>query len=70
MNTENKLKNIRSESKPSEEADLGRREAIKKLGIYGAYTAPALLGLLRSGKAVAASGSCSSSGCGAGAGKR
>ena len=29
-----------------EAVDEGRREALAKLGRYGAYTAPALLGLL------------------------
>ncbi|MGH7246592.1 MAG: hypothetical protein ACREH9_00665 [Pseudomonadota bacterium] len=46
-------------SKASEKTDEGRREALKKLGIYGAYTAPALMVMLRSGKAVAASGNVS-----------
>ncbi|MGH7246593.1 MAG: hypothetical protein ACREH9_00670 [Pseudomonadota bacterium] len=59
MITENKSQNSRPLSKGYESADEGRREAIKKLGIYGAYaayTAPALMVMLRSGKAVAASG--------------
>ena len=51
-----KLKKVRPTSKVSEETDEGRREVVKKLGIYGAYTAPALVALLQSGKAVAASG--------------
>jgi hypothetical protein len=36
-----------------EEMDEGRRKAVKKLGLYGAYTAPALIALLQRGKAVA-----------------
>ena len=34
--------------------DKGRREALAKLGRYGAYTAPALLGLLIGTKAAEA----------------
>jgi hypothetical protein len=56
MNIETKLKNPQPESKPCEITDEGRREALKKLGIYGVYTAPALLALLDSGKAARASG--------------
>ena len=52
---QNNLKKLRPASKASEESDAGRRETLKKLGIYGAYTAPALVALLRSGKAVGAS---------------
>jgi hypothetical protein len=55
MNSENKLKKLQPEAKPSETTNEGRREALVKLGIYGTYTAPALLTMLRSGKAVAAS---------------
>ena len=55
-NLQSNLKNLLPVSKASEVTDEGRREAIKKLGIFGAYTAPALIVLLRSGKAVAQSG--------------
>lgn len=51
----NKLKKLRIASMAPQESDKGRREALKTLGIYGAYTAPALVALLRSGKAVGAS---------------
>jgi hypothetical protein len=33
-----------------------RREALKKIGLFGAYTAPVMLGMLTSSKALAASG--------------
>jgi hypothetical protein len=33
-----------------------RREALKKIGLFGAYTAPAMLAMLESSKALAASG--------------
>jgi hypothetical protein len=56
MNIETKLKKPQPDSKPCEITDEGRREALKKLGIYGVYTAPALLALLDSGKAARASG--------------
>ncbi len=56
MNIRNNPKNPRPVSMASEKTDEGRREALKKLGIYGAYTAPALVVLLKSGKAVAQSG--------------
>jgi len=56
VSIQNKLKNLLPVSKASEKTDEGRREALKKLGTYGAYTAPALIVLLRSGKAVAQSG--------------
>lgn len=41
-----------SARKASRESDPGRRETLKKLGLYGVYTAPALVALLRSGKAA------------------
>lgn len=34
------------EATPEKSGDNGRREALKKMGRYGAYTAPALLALL------------------------
>jgi hypothetical protein len=37
-------------------SDERRREALKKIGLFGAYTAPAMVGLLKSTKALAASG--------------
>lgn len=37
-------------------AASGRREAIKKLGLFGAYAAPAMIVLLKSEKAIAQSG--------------
>jgi hypothetical protein len=41
------------------EADERRRAALKKIGLFGAYTAPAMLAMLKSGKALAAShGGC------------
>ena len=43
------------EKDAGEEMDEGRREVMKKLGAYGAYTAPALIALLKSGKAAASS---------------
>jgi hypothetical protein len=43
----------REETKAREEMDEGRREVMRKLGVYGAYTAPALIALLKSGKAAA-----------------
>jgi hypothetical protein len=55
MVARNKLKKPRPTPKLSEGAEEDRREVIKKLGVYGAYTAPALIALLQSGKAVAAS---------------
>jgi hypothetical protein len=36
-----------------EQMDAGRREALQRLGRFGAYTAPALLAMLISEKAVA-----------------
>jgi hypothetical protein len=45
----------REEPEAHEEMDEGRREVMKKLGVYGAYTAPALVALLKSGKAAASS---------------
>lgn len=56
MSMRNRIKNVRSAPKDSGKTDEGRRAALKKLGAYGAYTAPALVVLLRSGKAVASSG--------------
>jgi hypothetical protein len=47
-------------------AEAKRREALKKLAVFGAYTAPFMLGTLTATKAVAASGggpSCPPSGC-------
>ena len=41
--------------KLTEAADEERREAVKKLALYGAYTAPALVALLKGQKAVAGS---------------
>lgn len=35
--------------------DAARRAALRKLGIYGAFTAPVLMGLLKADAAVAAS---------------
>lgn len=43
-------KEVRSESKEPGAADESRRAALKKLGLYGAYTAPALMVLLKSGE--------------------
>jgi hypothetical protein len=37
-------------------ADDKRREAIKKIGLFGVYTAPVMLAMLKSSKALAASG--------------
>ncbi|MGI8568162.1 MAG: hypothetical protein ACR2KT_03305 [Methylocella sp.] len=37
MGIQNNLTKLRPVSKASEKTDEGRREAIKKLGIYGAY---------------------------------
>ena len=59
MDIQNSVKKLGPVSKASEKTDEGRRAALKKLGIYGAYgayTAPALMVMLKSGKAVAASG--------------
>ena len=39
----------------SDGVDEGRRTALKKLGLYGAYTAPALLGLYAGTEAAHAS---------------
>jgi hypothetical protein len=58
---------IKNEAPPAAEQastpDEGRREALRKLGKFGAYTAPAMLALLLSEKAVAQSdgggGACS-----------
>jgi O-glycosyl hydrolase len=38
----------------SEQVDVKRREALQRIGRFGAYTAPALLVILTSEKAVAA----------------
>jgi hypothetical protein len=38
--------------------DEERREALKKLGIYAAYTAPAMIALLLPKKCLATSGDC------------
>jgi hypothetical protein len=43
----------RSEPELPGEIDGGRREVLKKLGIYAAYTAPALLVLMESAQAQA-----------------
>jgi hypothetical protein len=43
----------REETKARQEMDEDRREVMRKLGVYGAYTAPALIALLKSGKAAA-----------------
>jgi hypothetical protein len=37
----------------SEQVDARRREALQRIGRFGAYTAPALLAILTSEKAVA-----------------
>jgi hypothetical protein len=39
----------------SEDAMNARRDALKKMAIFGAYTAPVMLGMLSAKKAVAAS---------------
>lgn len=44
-----------SEKEQVEAPIIDRRAALAKLGRYGAYTAPALMALLESEKAVAAS---------------
>jgi hypothetical protein len=44
---------VHEETHARAEMDEGRREVMKKLGVYGAYTAPALVALLKSGKAAA-----------------
>lgn len=46
---------IEPEAGDETSADEARREALKRLGIMGAYTAPAMLMLLH-GKAAASSG--------------
>ena len=54
----NDLASLNSDNLPtahSDSVDEGRRAALKKLGLYGAYTAPALLGLYASTKAAHAS---------------
>jgi hypothetical protein len=45
-----------------------RRQALKRLGIYGFYTAPALLAMLTADKAMATSGIISGGGGGGGGG--
>lgn len=50
----------KSEARPTAELrepapDQGRREALRKLGKFGAYTAPAMLAMLIAEKAVAQS---------------
>ena len=51
---------IKNEAQPAVEQsgsapDEGRREALRKLGKFGAYTAPAMLAMLIAEKAVAQS---------------
>jgi len=45
-----------ADEQPSSGPDDKRREALKQIGLFGAYTAPAMLAMLTSSKALAASG--------------
>jgi hypothetical protein len=49
MNTDNEVTNKSS----NESCDQSRRDAMKKMGTYAAYTAPAMLTLLASKQSMA-----------------
>jgi hypothetical protein len=51
----NKLENQTSENINNADTDMSRRDAMKKMGKYAAYTAPAMMTLLASKKTIAAS---------------
>ena len=47
------IKNEAQTTQPDCAPDEGRREALRKLGKFGAYTAPAMVAMLIADKAVA-----------------
>jgi hypothetical protein len=49
----NKLENQTSENINNADTDMSRRDAMKKMGKYAAYTAPAMMTLIVSKKSMA-----------------